>query len=240
MERYLGIILIVAITFFAKSVFQPPAILGDSTSPRFAGEAGPSPTETLPVNQPVTTQSSFTQKLQDETEIIPQKTIYEDDPETEAGEEKVLDEGSDGKKVKIVKITYSKDGEEYDREIVSFETISPKDKKVLRGTKIVWRDLETPDGVVKYWKKMRVYATHYDSHCPGCNDWTAIGMKAGKGVIAVDPKVIPLRSKIYVPGYGVAVAGDTGGAIKGNIIDLGFDDAKTSGWTAHFIDIYLL
>ena len=65
-------------------------------------------------------------------------------------------------------------------------------------------------------------------------------MRAGKGVIAVDPKVIKLRSKVYIPGYGMAVAGDTGGAIKGNIIDLGFDDAKTAGWKARFIDIYLL
>lgn len=87
---------------------------------------------------------------------------------------------------------------------------------------------------------MRVYATHYDSRCNGCDEWTAIGMRAGKGVIAVDPKVIKMRSKVYIPGYGMAVAGDTGGAIKGNIIDLGFDDARTAGWSARFVDIYLL
>jgi len=230
MERYLGIILIIAVTFFAKSVFQSPAVLGESSS---------SPTETLPVNQPVTTQSSFTEKLQDETEVLPKKTVYQDDPETEAGEEKVLDEGSDGKKTKIVKVTYTKDGEEYSKEIVSVETIEPKDKKISRGTKIVWKTLDTADGPIQYWKKMRVYATHYDSHCPGCDDTTAIGMKQGKGVIAVDPSVIPLRSKLYIPGYGPAIAGDTGGAIKGNIIDLGFEDARTAGWYAHFIDIYL-
>lgn len=231
MEKYLGIILIIALTFFAKNLWQQPTILGESTS---------SPTETLPVNQPVTTQSSFTQKLEEETDILPKKTIYEDDPETEAGEEKVLEEGGDGKRVKIVKITYDKEGLEYEREIISSETKLAKDKKILRGTKIVWRTLHSADGEIRYWKKMRVYTTHYDSTCPGCNEWTAIGMRAGKGVIAVDPKVIPLRSKVYIPGYGIAVAGDTGGAIKGNIIDLGFDDAKTAGWTAHFVDIYLL
>ncbi len=231
MERYLGILLIIALTFFAKNFWQTSAILGIST---------PSPTETLPVNQPVTTQSSFTDQLKEEAEILPKKTVYEDDPETEAGEEKILDEGEDGKKVKIIKITYTKDGKEYNREVISVETTLPKDKKILRGTRIVWKTLSTPDGEIRYWKKMRVYATHYDQHCLGCNEWTAIGMRAGKGVIAVDPKVIPMRSKVYVPGYGVAVAGDTGGAIKGNIIDLGFDDAKTSGWSARFVDIYLL
>ncbi len=231
MERYLGILLILSLTFFAKSILQTPAVLGEST---------PSPTQTLPVNQLIITKSSFTEKLQEETETLTKKTVYQDDPETEAGEEKVIDEGADGKKTRIIKITSTKDGEEYNREIISVETTQSKDKKILRGTKIVWKTLNSPDGEIKYWKKMRVYATHYDSHCPGCDEWTAIGMRQGKGVIAVDPKVIPMRSKVYIPGYGVAVAGDTGGAIKGNIIDLGFDDAKTAGWSAHFIDIYLL
>lgn len=231
MERYLGILLIVVTAIFAKNFGQIPAVLGEFT---------PSPQDTLPINQSVITESSFTEKLEEETEVIPKKTTYQDDPETEAGEEKVINEGEDGKRVRIVKVTYSKDGQEYEREIISTETTPPKDKKILRGTKIVWRTLDTPDGQIQYWKKMRVYATHYDSHCPGCDETTAIGLRAGKGIIAVDPTVIPLKSKVYIPGYGMAVAGDTGGAIKGNIIDLGFDDAKTSGWTARFIDIYLL
>jgi 3D (Asp-Asp-Asp) domain-containing protein len=41
--------------------------------------------------------------------------------------------------------------------------------------------------------------------------------------VAVDPRVIPLRSRLYVEGYGLAIAGDTGRAIKGNRIDLGFN-----------------
>lgn len=231
MEKYLGIILIFALTFFAKSLWQSPAILGQSTL---------SPNNSLPVNQPVHTESSFTEQLQEETEVIPKTTIYQDDPDTEAGEEKVLDEGADGKKIKIYKVTYSKDGKEYDRALISVETTPAKDEKILRGTKIVWKTLDTTDGQITYWKKLHVYATHYDSHCPGCSEWTATGMKQGKGVIAVDPTVIPLRSKVYIPGYGLAIAGDTGGAIKGNIIDLGFADAKTAGWYAHFVDIYLL
>ncbi|MBI2330323.1 G5 domain-containing protein [Candidatus Daviesbacteria bacterium] len=231
MEKYLGIVLLILLTFFAKYFWQAPTILGEYTSTAII---------TLPVNQPITTESSFSEKLQEETENLPKKTVYEDDPETETGEEKVLEEGSDGKKTKIFKITYAKDGEEYEKKIISVETIPPQDKRILRGTKIVWKTLDTPDGEIKYWKKMRVYATHYDSHCPGCNEWTSTGMKQGKGVIAVDPKVIKYRTKVYVPGYGMAIAGDTGGAIKGNIIDLGFEDAKTAGWSAKFVDIYIV
>ncbi|MBI4035601.1 G5 domain-containing protein [Candidatus Daviesbacteria bacterium] len=231
MERYLGIVLIVALTIFVKSFWQPPAVLSSSTS---------SPTQHIPANQPIVTESSFTEKLQEETEELTKKTVYQDDPETEAGEEKVLEEGKDGKKTKIFKITYDKEGQEYQRELISVETAQAEDKKISRGTKIIWKTLDTPDGQIQYWKKMRVYATHYDSHCPGCDEWTATGMRQGKGVIAVDPKVIPLRSKLYIPSYGMAVAGDTGGAIKGNIIDLGFENAKTAGWSAKFVDIYLL
>ncbi len=228
-ERYLGILLIIGLTFFAKNFWQTPQVLGDSTPP---------PTETLPVNQPITTKSSFLEKLQEESEVITKKTIYQDDSEIEAGEEKVLEEGENGKKVKIIKITYSNDSKEYAREIISVETIPAKDKKILRGTKVVWKTLTTADGEIKYWKKLLAWATHYDQYCDGCNEWTAIGMRAGYGVIAVDPKIIPLRSKLYIPGYGKAVAGDTGGNIKENIIDLGFENTKTSGWRNKYVDVY--
>ncbi|MDO8638351.1 MAG: G5 domain-containing protein [Candidatus Daviesbacteria bacterium] len=192
--------------------------------------------QTLP---PIKTQSRFEEKLLEDAEVIKKKTVFKDDPEIEAGTDTVLEEGLDGKKTTITKITYY-EGKEYSREIVGTEITEAKDKIISRGTKIVWKILQTPDGEIKYWKKMRVYATHYDSHCPGCDEWTSIGMKQGKGVIAVDPKVIKYRTRLYVPGYGPAVAGDTGGAIKGNIIDLGFEDAKTAGWKAKFVDIYLI
>jgi 3D (Asp-Asp-Asp) domain-containing protein len=191
------------------------------------------------IPQPIVTKSSFEQKFITQSEPIEYETEYKDDPETEAGIENVVTEGKDGKKVKHIKITYYQ-GKEYERDLVKTETIKPENEVISRGTKIVWKTLQTADGEIRYWKKMRVYATHYDQHCRGCNEWTAIGMRAGKGVIAVDPKVIKMRSEVYIPGYGKAVAGDTGGAIKGNIIDLGFEDAKTAGWSARYIDIYLM
>lgn len=57
---------------------------------------------------------------------------------------------------------------------------------------------------------------------------TASGLKPGFGVVAVDPRFIPLGTRLFIEGYGYAVAGDTGGAIKGNRIDLGFDNYSTA------------
>jgi resuscitation-promoting factor RpfB len=229
MEKYLIILSLISLFFISKLLWPiEPAWANDTVE-----------INTIPVSEPIVTQSRFTQKLEEESETLPKQTVYQDDPETEAGEEKVIDEGSDGKKVRIFKVTYESN-EEFDRELVSADITPAVNKRILRGTKIIWKNLDTADGTIRYWKKMRVYATHYDSHCLGCNEWTATGMRQGKGVIAVDPKIIPLRSKLFVPGYGMAIAGDTGGAIKGNIIDLGFDDARTAGWYAHFIDIYLM
>ena len=71
---------------------------------------------------------------------------------------------------------------------------------------------------------MTVRATAYTAYCNGCSGVTATGqdLRANpeQKVIAVDPRVIPLGSKVHVEGYGTAIAGDTGGAIKGNKIDL--------------------
>lgn len=227
LERYLGIIvliLLVILTTYLKP--KESRILQNYNQPTYS-------------LQPIQTQSKFEEKLESLAESIVRKTVYKNNPEMEAGEEKVIDEGTDGSKLKIIKTTFY-EGKQYSQAVISTDTTPPQDKIILRGTKIVWKTLDTPDGQIRYFRKLRVWATHYDSRCPGCNEWTAIGMRQGKGVIAVDPKVIPLKSNVYVPGYGIAVAGDTGGAIKGNIIDLGFNDARTAGWSARFVDIYLL
>ena len=72
--------------------------------------------------------------------------------------------------------------------------------------------------------EMIVTATAYTAYCKGCSGTTAYGfnLRANPSmkVIAVDPRVIPLGTRVWVEGYGEAIAGDTGGAIKGNKIDV--------------------
>jgi 3D (Asp-Asp-Asp) domain-containing protein len=116
---------------------------------------------------------------------------------------------------------------------------------VAYGRKIVPRTLETPDGPVTYWRKIRMYSTSYSparAGTPKSAPWygrTRIGLKLRKGIVAVDPKVIPLQSWVYVPGYGKAIAGDTGGGVKGKWIDMGFEDQNYESWH-WWIDVYVL
>jgi 3D (Asp-Asp-Asp) domain-containing protein len=68
---------------------------------------------------------------------------------------------------------------------------------------------------------------------------TATGEKLRKGIVAVDPNVIPLGTKLYIPGYGFALAADTGGLVSGRVIDLGYSDEDYKAWSGS-VDIFLL
>ena len=72
-------------------------------------------------------------------------------------------------------------------------------------------------------RALYVSATAYSAHDPGNGNHTATGTLVRHGVIAVDPTVIPLGTRVFIPGYGEAVAEDIGYAISGNRIDVAFD-----------------
>jgi 3D (Asp-Asp-Asp) domain-containing protein len=95
-----------------------------------------------------------------------------------------------------------------------------------------------------YKKKLRMLASSYNPTVEQCGPWgftTFTGVKVRYGIVAVDPKVIPLGTWLYVSGYGYALAADIGGAIKGNKIDcFFFTSHKGSGWRGGYIDVYIL
>ncbi|MCR4662565.1 MAG: 3D domain-containing protein [Endomicrobiaceae bacterium] len=93
-------------------------------------------------------------------------------------------------------------------------------------------------------KRMKMVATAYYPGDPlAWRDGTItfLGQKMQRGIIAVDPKVIPLRTRLYVSGYGYGYAGDTGSAIKGDRIDLGVNNAEEEkSWMFREVTVYIL
>ena len=181
-----------------------------------------------------------------ETEVIPKGVEYVDDATLIKGQEKVVDEGQDGVKTITYKVTYQ-DGQEATREVIDEQvTTEMRNKVIAKGTmeptpapknttvkdtfatkSTVSDDGGTVNGY-KYKKKITMTATAYSTSPSENGGYTvsAMGNPLGYGIVAVDPGVVPLGSKVYVTSadgswsYGVASAEDTGGAIKGNKIDL--------------------
>jgi len=212
-----------------KSPFGGGVVLGASTSANDFSENTPQ----------VKTTTAFDQKIIYEYEQIPFDTVYEDDDEMEYGKERLIKAGENGLKTYHYLLTYWID-EEIDKQLVQTDVENPVSEEIARGTKIIWRTINSEYGDLKYWHKMRVWATKYDHTCAGCNMTTAVGARLQKGVCAVDPKVIKMWTSFYVPGYGKCTALDVGGAIKGNDIDLAYENAAEAPWGAQWVDIYLL
>ncbi len=191
-------------------------------------------------NISVKTISSFTSKIIEEKETIPYETEYIlDNDKDKCSDDVEIGKGINGTLNKIIEITYYQ-GKEFDRRQIDKKIIPPVSRKIAQGTKTVYKNLATGNGDISYSCKLGVFrASAYDSNCKGCNGTTAIGLKAGFGVVAVDPKVIPLGTKLYITGYGNAIAGDTGGAVKGKKIDLGFDKIDRS-WGIRNVEVYVL
>lgn len=146
-----------------------------------------------------------------------------------AGVELVVNKGEKG----LEKQTYEvilENGKEVSRKLISSEKVKDsKDRIVALGTKPIKQQAARGyDGPSK--KEFYVQATAYTAYCNGCSGKTATGINLRNNpdakVIAVDPNVIPLGSKVWVEGYGHAIAADTGSAIKGNKIDLFMPDEK--------------
>ena len=104
--------------------------------------------------------------------------------------------------------------------------------------------VNTNEGQMTFTQKIVMEATAYTAEDGNGDGLTATGMPAKRGergVVAVDPNFIPLGTKLFIPGYGVAIAADTGGAITGNRIDLLMD---SYGEAVHFgrqhVDVYVL
>jgi 3D (Asp-Asp-Asp) domain-containing protein len=162
-----------------------------------------------------------------ETKVIPTTVEYKFSRLVGPGRIEKAQTGKPG----MVKRTYQvirKDGKPATRKLIKEERIEPKPTLYLMGKS----GFPTSRGSFGRGRVLVMEATAYDPSPatigPGATGLTATGMRATFGHVAVDPRVIKLKSLVFVEGYGFAIASDTGGAIKGNRIDLCFDSRSTA------------
>ncbi|WP_147805119.1 G5 and 3D domain-containing protein [Alkalicoccus halolimnae] len=171
-------------------------------------------------------------RVEKETDIVEEtidyNTVQENDETLPAGEKEVQQTGAEGSVEKHYEVTME-NGEEISRRLVKKEVVAESEEKIISvGTKEQQEEAAGP------WQTFT--ATAYTASCSGCSGVTRTGvdLKADPDarVIAVDPDVIPLGSRVEVKGHGEFLAADTGGAITGNKIDIfmsGKADAREFG-----------
>jgi uncharacterized protein YabE (DUF348 family) len=176
---------------------------------------------------------------------IAYQTIYQADERLEIDTRQIISPGVPGIMRQRIRVRYENGtavSETVDGEWTAKEPVT---EVVGYGTKIVPRILNTPDGAVEYWRVVKMRVTSYHAGSSGkpleAPDYgiTASGLPAQKGVVAVDRAIIPWRTWVYVPGYGVGYAGDTGGGVHGRWIDLGYAEDAYIPWSG-YVDVYYL
>lgn len=181
-------------------------------------------------------------KVTKDTVVEKEATDYEIKEEKnsklEKGKTNVIQKGRKGSVEKTYELVLE-NGKEVKRKEIDKEVLKkPKNKIVSVGTKSkpkLKKSKQSPSNVSSKsgGQTKTMQATAYTAKCDtGCTGITATGQNLNanpnKKIIAVDPSVIPLGSRVYVEGYGEAIAGDTGGDIKGNRIDLHFPDKSSA------------
>lgn len=165
---------------------------------------------------------------------IPYETEYKNDKNVFQGQKRIINKGQKGIQSETYLVTYY-DGEEHSRELMKKElTKEPITEVIAIGSKkVVQRAGKTLD----YKEVLTLKSTAY-THT---GNRTATGTIPKRGTVAVDSKLIPLGTRLYVDGYGFAVAEDRGGSIKGHRIDLFMETEKEAlKWGTRPVRVYIL
>lgn len=159
---------------------------------------------------------------------------YEEDYNLNFGTESVAHEGKEGTAKVVSKRVKNSDGSHSVQELTRHVLVEPETKIIRKGMAM---SVYTPEGYKRYTRKISAHASAYVA----TGNRTAIGIVPYEGIVAVDPRMIPMYTKMYIPGYGIAMAGDTGGDMVGHRIDLFFNDYhRAIQWGRRDVDIYIL
>ena len=183
---------------------------------------------------------SPTNKLATETREIPYEVEMRNNDNLPRGRQNVISAGKNG----VEKVTYReiKVGSETVRQELHAEVVTePVSEIVEVGTGNNLNMIETSRGFVRYRSARTVEASAYTLAEGSGTGLTSTGVVPYHGVVAVDPDVIPYGTRMYIPGYGFAVAADCGGAINGNTIALYMEDyGDAISWGRRDVTIYFL
>ncbi len=209
-------------------------------------EEGQSSAATIKNNMVINV-STFKEDIKTIKEDINFETKIVENPNLPAGVVNIKTKGAQGIKEITIKETYKNDKLENKQIIAEKVLKEPITEIIEKGTKK--NTIKTEKGIFVINKKMNMKSTAYTAgpestgKRPGDKGYgiTASGMKAQRGVVAVDTRVIPFGTKLYIEGYGYAIAGDTGSAIKGNKIDVFIDDySDAMRYGVKNVNVYVL
>lgn len=175
-----------------------------------------------------------------ETSPLPYETLYQADSNTELDQTSLLQSGREGVQENRYRVRYE-NGFEVGRELEQSTVVEePQNHIIGYGTQIVLRTVDTPEGPREYWRVLEMYATSYHPAALGGDSVTATGRHLEKGVVAINPNIIPYGTQVFVPNYGVGIAADTGGPRRTPYwIDLGYSDSDFESWS-RTVQVYLL
>ena len=160
--------------------------------------------------------------LENKRQPIPFKTVFKMSRAVPAGRIQPGHGGVSGELTRTYLVGYVNNHMTARKLVKTTVTRSAQDQETLAGIRVrEARALPSRAGTYQRMRCLDMTATGYSPYEGSGAGRCATGMRAGYGVVAVDPRVVRLGTKLYVEGYGYAVAGDTGGAIKGRRIDLG-------------------
>jgi len=175
-----------------------------------------------PTDGMVITVVKVTNTLEAEKQLLAFDSVKTFTNSLKPGQVKLTANGTPGEKLTRYLVRYE-DGKPVSKTAIGADVVKKPLKRVVA---IGSRGRYTSRGEFRTRKILKMWATAYEPGPRSCGRYatgrTACGLRAGYGVVAVDPRVIPLGTKLYVEGYGYALAGDRGRAIRGNRIDLGY------------------